>query len=128
MDPISVLEGFLISTSGLGSDKELIEWTGQPVVVVDDSTGGFFILASEEPLPFPPEPPHQSMPSPEEKKEQRISVDPNIMGGAPVISGTRIPVYLIKELAEGGYIPEQIIEQLPGLSIEDVQAALEYQD
>src|SRR5947209_198793 len=120
MDSTTVLEKFWVSTSGLSSDKGLITWTGLPVVAVDNSTGSVSITKSEY-LPFPlPESPYNPIPFPREQKERRITVDPNIMGGSPVISGTRIPLYLIKELAEGGYAPEQIIEQLPGLSIEDV--------
>lgn len=128
MDLVNTLERFWIGTAGLSSDKELIDWTGLPVGVVNDSTGGVFITPHEE-FPFPlPELPHHLPPFPTEQREQRITIDPNVMGGAPVMSGTRIPVYLIKELAEGGYAPEQIIKQLPGLSIEDVLIALEYQD
>ena len=127
MDFTTVLEKFWVSTSGLSSDKGLLEWTGIPLVAVNNSTGGYFINTSVY-LPFPlSELPYTPTPFPKEQKEQRITVDPNIMAGVPVISGTRIPVYLIKELAEGGYAPEQIIEQLPGLSVEDVQAALEYE-
>lgn len=32
----------------------------------------------------------------------RIKIDPEIMDGLPVISGTRIPIYIILELIEAG--------------------------
>ncbi len=42
--------------------------------------------------------------------ETRITVDPDILVGKPVITGTRIPVYLILNLIAHGYGPEQINE------------------
>lgn len=57
---------------------------------------------------------------------ERITVDPNILLGKPVIAGTRIPVYLILNLLAAGYTPERVIEAYPGLTVDDVRAALEY--
>jgi hypothetical protein len=45
-----------------------------------------------------------------------ICVDPEILGGKPVIKGTRIPVELIFELAGVGYSITQIIEEYPYLT------------
>lgn len=56
----------------------------------------------------------------------RITVDPKILLGKPVITGTRIPVYLILNLLASGYTVERIVEAYPGLTVEDVRAALEY--
>src|SRR5438093_7619038 len=54
---------------------------------------------------------------------ERISVDPKIMFGKPVIKGTRITVELIlRKLAEG-MTDEQIRTHHPQLTIEDVRAA-----
>lgn len=59
-------------------------------------------------------------------KHERITVDPRIMVGKPVIKGTRIPVeQLIRELA-GGMTFEEIIEAHPRLTPDDIQAAIEY--
>lgn len=44
----------------------------------------------------------------------------------PVIAGTRIPVKSIKAFAEAGYSIDQIREQYPVLTEEDIRAALEY--
>ena len=57
---------------------------------------------------------------------QRISIDPRVMTGKPVIRGTRIPVELIvRMLAQG--IPEgDILEEYPRLRPEDIRAALAY--
>ena len=57
---------------------------------------------------------------------QRISSDPDICHGKPVIKGTRIPVYLIVSLVAEGENIESIIKDYPSLSPEDIQAALRY--
>ncbi|HEC35336.1 MAG TPA: DUF433 domain-containing protein [Anaerolineae bacterium] len=56
----------------------------------------------------------------------RIEVNPEVLLGKPVIAGTRIPVYLILNLLASGYSYERIIEAYPGLSQEDIFAALSY--
>lgn len=54
-----------------------------------------------------------------------ICVDPEILGGKPVIKGTRIPVELIFELAGIGYSIEQIIGEYPYLTPDAVKGILE---
>lgn len=56
----------------------------------------------------------------------RIEVNPEVLLGKPVIAGTRIPVYLILNLLASGYSYERIIEAYPGLTREDIVAALSY--
>ncbi len=53
-----------------------------------------------------------------------ITRNPEILGGKPIIRGTRIPVYLIVGFVEAGQSPEQIVDDYPNLTLEDVQAAL----
>lgn len=57
---------------------------------------------------------------------ERIVVSPKILGGKPVIKGTRIPVYLILELLSAGYDFKRIIEAYPTLTEEDIKAAVDY--
>lgn len=57
---------------------------------------------------------------------ERIEVNPKILGGKPVIRGTRIPVYLILELLSAGYDFKRIMEAYPTLREEDIKAAIEY--
>jgi uncharacterized protein (DUF433 family) len=57
---------------------------------------------------------------------QRIEVNPDILAGKPVIAGTRVPVYLILNLLAAGYDVERVLHAYPGLTREDVQAALWY--
>ena len=57
---------------------------------------------------------------------ERISVHPRILGGKPVIEGTRISVELILDLLASGVSEEEILEDYPHLSREDVHACLRY--
>ena len=54
-----------------------------------------------------------------------IETDPEILGGTPVIKGTRIPVSLIYELASLEYKVDQILEFYPDLSRDIVMKVLE---
>lgn len=60
------------------------------------------------------------------EKETRIVVNTKIMGGKPVIKGTRIPVYIILEYIESGHTIQDITEDYPDLEEEDVKAAIRY--
>ena len=57
---------------------------------------------------------------------ERVEVNPKILGGKPVIKGTRIPVYLILELLSAGYSFKRIVKAYPSLTEEDVKAAVDY--
>lgn len=56
----------------------------------------------------------------------RISVDHRIMGGAPVIAGTRIPVATVMGLMANGLGIEDIIADYPQLTDQDIRACLQY--
>jgi len=62
----------------------------------------------------------------EEKFLERISSDPDICHGKPCIKGTRIPVYLIVSLVSEGMSVEEIINDYPSLTAEDIKAAIQY--
>jgi uncharacterized protein (DUF433 family) len=55
-----------------------------------------------------------------------VVCDPQILGGEPVIEGTRTPVRAIVELWRSGLAPEEIPAQLPHLSQAQVFDALSY--
>lgn len=58
--------------------------------------------------------------------KERITVDPDIMIGKPIIKGTRITVELIlKKLSEGMSF-EDILKAYPHLTKDDILAALSY--
>lgn len=54
---------------------------------------------------------------------QRVQMNPRIMGGKPVIRGTRIPVELILRKLGAGMTPEAVVEDHPKLTLEDIRAA-----
>jgi len=56
----------------------------------------------------------------------RITVDPEVMGGQPCIRGLRIPVSLIVRLVASGKTVREILEDYPELEEEDIKQALEY--
>lgn len=56
----------------------------------------------------------------------RITVNPEQCGGRACIRGMRIRVIDILDLFAAGLTGEQIIEEMPDLEMEDLQAALQY--
>jgi uncharacterized protein (DUF433 family) len=52
----------------------------------------------------------------------RITIDPEICNGRPVVRGTRIAVQTILEFLGAGDSVEDILEEYPALTREDVQA------
>ena len=56
----------------------------------------------------------------------RITSDPNVCAGKPVIRGTRIMLRNILGMMAGGYTVKRVVAAYPELSQEDVRAALEY--
>lgn len=59
------------------------------------------------------------------QKKNRIVIDPKVMGGKPVIKGTRVPVQVIVGGLAGGMTAEEVCEEYR-VTAEDVQAALAY--
>jgi uncharacterized protein (DUF433 family) len=57
---------------------------------------------------------------------QRISTNPKVMVGKPVIRGTRIPVDLIVRMCAQGLSEQEILAEYPNLTLEDIHAALAY--
>ena len=55
-----------------------------------------------------------------------ISTDPEILGGKPVIAGTRISVQLILEKIGDGWSIQDLLEDYPHLTREQVIAAIAY--
>jgi uncharacterized protein (DUF433 family) len=56
--------------------------------------------------------------------QERIAVDPEILVGKPVIKGTRLAVEFVIELLSQGWSQQEIIENYPGLTEEDIWACL----
>jgi uncharacterized protein (DUF433 family) len=56
----------------------------------------------------------------------RIELNPNVMLGKPVIRGTRITVELILRKLGEGATQADLLDAYPGLTREDIQAAMIY--
>ena len=54
-----------------------------------------------------------------------ITVDPGILGGAPVFKGTRVPVRSLFEYLERGYTVEKFVECFPSVT-KEMDSALKY--
>ena len=57
---------------------------------------------------------------------RRISVNPKVMVGKPVIRGTRIPVELIVKMLAHGISEDEILKEYPRLKADDIKASLAY--
>jgi uncharacterized protein (DUF433 family) len=57
---------------------------------------------------------------------QRISVDPEVCFGKPCIRGTRIWVSLLLDFLAAGMSIQEILEEYPHLTEEDIRAAIAY--
>ena len=63
---------------------------------------------------------------PEDDLLNRITADPKIFGGKPIIRGMRISVELILSLLAQGERVEDILADYPDLEPEDIRACLAY--
>ncbi len=57
---------------------------------------------------------------------ERITVDPKVLVGKPIIKGTRISVEFVVDLLGRGWTFEQILREYDHLTREDLQACLAY--
>ncbi len=57
---------------------------------------------------------------------ERITFDPNVMGGKACIRGMRVTVSLVLNLVANGMTTPEIIRAYPYLEPEDVHQALQY--
>jgi len=56
----------------------------------------------------------------------RITSDPAILGGKPIVRGTRISVEIILEWMAAGASRDDIVRNYPFLTVQDVEQALEF--
>jgi uncharacterized protein (DUF433 family) len=61
-------------------------------------------------------------PMQDEQLLQRITLDPRVMVGKPVIKGTRLTVQYVLDLLGHGASVDEVLEEYDGLSLEDIQA------
>lgn len=60
------------------------------------------------------------------KKIERITFDPGIFSGKPIIRGFRISVEMILDLMSQGASIQEILDDYPDLEIDDIRACLAY--
>lgn len=58
--------------------------------------------------------------------QERVSVNPAVRAGKPCVKGTRITVYDILEYLAGGMTEDQILNDFPDLTREDIRACLAF--
>jgi uncharacterized protein (DUF433 family) len=56
----------------------------------------------------------------------RITFDPQIMGGKPCVRGMRMPVSVVLKLMAGGMSKQQILDDYPYLQAEDIDQCMQY--
>ncbi|NCN64999.1 MAG: DUF433 domain-containing protein [Candidatus Altiarchaeum hamiconexum] len=57
---------------------------------------------------------------------EHISINPKVCHGQACIKGTRIPVYQIVRMLANGDTIEELLEEYPTITREDILACLEY--
>ncbi len=62
----------------------------------------------------------------EQKLLERVTADPAVFGGKPIIRGMRISVELVLSLLAQGETPEAILDDYPDLEPDDIRACLAY--
>ncbi|MCJ7559236.1 DUF433 domain-containing protein [Candidatus Bathyarchaeota archaeon] len=61
-----------------------------------------------------------------EEWKNRITFNPSILAGKPIIKGTRIAVEFILDLLVNGWTTENMLKNYPQLKKEDITAVLKY--
>ena len=56
----------------------------------------------------------------------RIVVNPKILGGKPIIKGTRISISIILEWLAAGMTAKDIVREYPHLTLKDISSATHY--
>jgi uncharacterized protein (DUF433 family) len=62
----------------------------------------------------------------EDEALDRITVDPAVFGGKPIIRGMRVAVEHILGMLAAGDTPEKLLREFPFLEAADIQACLAY--
>ena len=57
---------------------------------------------------------------------EQITINPKIFSGRPIFKGTRIPISIVLKMLRDGAGFQQILDEYPRLSEDDIRAALDY--
>ncbi|CAN1211708.1 DUF433 domain-containing protein [Tumidithrix helvetica PCC 7403] len=58
--------------------------------------------------------------------QNRITIDPDICNGRPIIANTRITVQTVMEFLGAGDSIEEVLEEYPSLKREDIYACMQF--
>lgn len=58
--------------------------------------------------------------------EERITIDPTVLAGKPIVKGTRMAVEFVIDLLGRGWSVERVLREYDHLTAADVQACLAY--
>ena len=58
--------------------------------------------------------------------EERVTLDPKVLTGKPVIKGTRLAVEFVVDLLAQGWTETEIVDNYPGGTRDDIRACLQY--
>lgn len=58
--------------------------------------------------------------------QDRITLDPAILAGKPIIKGTRLSVEFIIDLLAQGWPESEVLRNYPGVTSDDIHACLMY--
>jgi uncharacterized protein (DUF433 family) len=57
---------------------------------------------------------------------QRVTTDPHIFGGKPIVRGYRLAVEHVLGMLATGDTPDVIIKGYPGLTLDDIRACIAF--
>ena len=57
---------------------------------------------------------------------KRITARPDVFGGKPIVRDMRVSVELVLSLLSQGVTPEAILDEYPGLEMDDIRACTAY--
>lgn len=64
----------------------------------------------------------------EDEALERITINPEIFGGKPIVRGMRMAVEHVLGMLAAGETPESVLREYPFLEAADIQACLAYAD
>jgi uncharacterized protein (DUF433 family) len=57
---------------------------------------------------------------------ERITLNPDVLAGKPVIAGTRLAVEFIVDLLAQGWSEKDVLDNYPGITRDNIRACLKY--
>jgi len=116
----------LLGLSGQGRAEQAHAGDGKQAPLVPRSTCLPRLMRGVQPRGVPLISRPVRLQSGRKKMDRRITIDPKVCHGQACIKGTRIPVYQILRMLAHGDTIEELLEEYPSLTREDILACLDY--